>query len=57
MTVHRNGNQTEVHVWKSRFKWVGKIGMIELKYDLPTGTYSDKEAVMGNTDYDWNVDL
>lgn len=57
VTVHRNGNQTEVHVWKSRFKWVGKIGMIELKYDLPTGTYSDKEPVMGNTDYDWNVDL
>lgn len=57
VTVHRNGNQTEVHVWKSRFKWVGKIGKIELKYDLPTGTYSDKEPVVGNTDYDWNVDL
>lgn len=57
VTVHRNGNQTEVHVWKSRFKWVGKIGKIELKYDLPTGTYSDKEPVIGNTDYDWNVDL
>lgn len=57
VTVHRNGNQTEVHVWKSRFKWVGKIGMIELKYDLPTGTYSDKEPVIGDTDYDWNVDL
>ena len=57
VTVHRNENQTEVHVWKSRFKWVGKIGMIELKYDLPTGTYSDKEPVIGNTDYDWNVDL
>lgn len=57
VTVHRNGNQTEVHVWKSRFKWVGKIGKIELKYDLPTGTYSDKEPIVGNTDYDWNVDL
>lgn len=45
ITVHRNKNQTEVHVWKSRFKWVGSIGSVELKYDLPTGRYSDKEAI------------
>jgi twinkle protein len=57
ITVHRNGNQTEVHCWKSRFKWVGRIGMVELNYHLPTGTYSDKAAVVDNTDYDWNVDL
>lgn len=41
VTVHRNGDQTEVHVWKSRFKWVGRVGKIELNYDLPTGRYSD----------------
>lgn len=43
LTVHRVKNQpiTEVHVWKSRFKWVGKLGDIRLAYDLPTGVYSD----------------
>lgn len=42
ITVHRKQNQTQVHVWKSRFKWVGQIGSVELNYDLPTGRYSDK---------------
>jgi twinkle protein len=45
VTVHRNKSQTQVHVWKSRFKWVGKIGEVELNYDLPTGRYSDKITV------------
>ena len=42
VTVHRNKNETQVHVWKSRFKWVGAVGDVELNYDLPTGRYSDK---------------
>ena len=49
VTVHRNRDQTQVHVWKSRFKWVGAIGEVELKYDLPTGRYSDKSESF----YDW----
>jgi twinkle protein len=51
VTVHRNKDQTQVHVWKSRFKWVGAVGEIELLYDLPTGRYSDKpDPTQG---YDW----
>ena len=41
VTVHRNGPETEVHVWKSRFKWAGKVGQTKIKYDIPTGIYSD----------------
>ena len=41
ITVHRKGNDVEVHCWKSRFKWIGKMGMVELDYDLPTGRYFD----------------
>ena len=51
VTVHRNRDQTEVHVWKSRFKWVGAVGEVELLYDLPTGRYSDKPDPTRN--YDW----
>jgi twinkle protein len=51
VTVHRNKNQTEVHVWKSRFKWVGAVGDIELDYDLPTGRYSDRPDATKN--YEW----
>jgi len=55
VTVHRNKNQTEVHVWKSRFKWVGSVGMVDLNYHIPTGTYSDKQH--WNNSSDWDVDL
>jgi len=45
ITVHRSGdydnNQPEIHCWKSRFKWVGRIGMTKLNYDVPTGRFSD----------------
>jgi twinkle protein len=51
VTVHRNKNDTQVHVWKSRFKWVGAVGEVELNYDLPTGRYSDKPDPTRN--YDW----
>jgi twinkle protein len=51
VTVHRNRNETEVHVWKSRFKWVGAVGEVQLNYDLPTGRYSDKPDP--TQDYDW----
>ena len=45
ITVHRgadyDNNEPEIHCWKSRFKWVGRIGMTKLKYDVPTGRFSD----------------
>jgi twinkle protein len=55
VTVHRRGNNTEVHVWKSRFKWVGKLGMVNLNYDIPTGRYSD--IADGTDGYDWDFPL
>lgn len=53
VTVHRRGDQTQVHVWKSRFKWIGAVGEIELLYDLPTGRYSDKPDP--SQGYDWGA--
>ena len=55
VTVHRRGNNTEVHVWKARFKWVGKLGMVNLNYDIPTGRYSD--IADGTDGYDWDFPL
>ena len=53
LTVHRSGNQgdhqPEIHCWKSRFKWVGKIGMVKLNYDVPTGIFSE-------VDEDWDFE-
>lgn len=43
LTVHRPdpvGSMTsEIHIWKSRFSWVGKQGQTELDFDVTTSTY------------------
>jgi|TARA_R110000824_G_scaffold3371_1_gene15943 twinkle protein len=43
ITVHRNfeSDLVEIHVWKVRFKHLGKQGMTELSYDIRTGTYAE----------------
>ena len=43
ITVHRNSETelVEIHVWKVRFKHIGKQGMTELTYDIRTGTYAE----------------
>lgn len=45
VVVHRdwreNGNTTEIYVRKVRFKAVGSLGMVSLRYDRATGRYSD----------------
>lgn len=42
ITVHRQDEHIEVHSWKSRFKWVGAVGMAELNYNFVNGRYSDR---------------
>lgn len=42
LTVHRQDfetNESEVHVWKCRFNWIGRPGKTELLFDPPTGRY------------------
>jgi twinkle protein len=43
LTVHRpnpsNSPVSEIHIWKSRFSWVGKQGETELEFSVPTSTY------------------
>lgn len=47
LTVHRTPEDvTEVHLWKVRFKWIGKVGKILLAYDKRTGRYCDGEEVI-----------
>ena len=47
LSVHRDPEKTdgtaEIHVWKCRFKWVGKMGMALLSYNKASGTYSSFE--------------
>lgn len=41
LTVHRRGSITEVHNWKTRFKWLGKLGMCRLSYDPVVSSYGE----------------
>jgi len=41
VTVHRKGKDTEIAVWKCRYRWVGQTGETLLKYDKSTGTYTE----------------
>ena len=45
ITVFRNAETdlVEIHVWKVRFKHIGKQGMTELSYDIPTGVYREAQ--------------
>jgi len=44
ITVHRSEDCTEVHCWKSRFKWVGQQGVEMLKYDVSCGRFEGYQA-------------
>lgn len=39
LTFHRTQEGPEMHVWKARFLWSGKLGKVELGFDPPTGTF------------------
>ena len=41
VTVHRVDKQTQVAVWKCRYRWVGGQGETTLDFDLTTGTYKE----------------
>lgn len=45
ITVHRPDmleNKTEFHNWKTRFSFQGKVGKVDLSYDVATGVYFEK---------------
>ena len=42
MTIHRpdpQSDRTQVHIWKCRFSWIGKIGEAELVFDQQSSQY------------------
>jgi hypothetical protein len=47
LTVHRGERGVEVHNWKARHKWIGRVGMTYLDYHVPTGRYSDYPSGLG----------
>ena len=41
LTVHREEKNTQIAVWKCRYRWVGTQGETVLEYDKVTGTYKE----------------
>jgi hypothetical protein len=53
ITVQRGeGTSVDIHVWKCRFKWIGKQGIARLEYYCPTGVYSE-QTIDDVDNYDW----
>jgi twinkle protein len=50
LTVHRAAIGTDIHCWKSRFKWLGKQGQTTLGYDVPTGRYFESAELLTRPD-------
>lgn len=62
ITVHRpdmTHNQSDIHIWKCRFSWVGKVGKASLSYDVATGRYSNRfykaPGADNEDDDDWGL--
>ena len=52
-TVQRGeATDVDIHVWKCRFKWIGKQGIARLEYYPPTGVYSE-QTIDDVDNYDW----
>ena len=46
MTVDRQKGPPEIHIWKCRFKWAGKMGNTLLNYHSASGRYySPKDEI------------
>lgn len=44
LTVQRGvDSNVEIHCWKSRFKWLGQIGMRTIGYNVVNGKYFDRD--------------
>ena len=53
ITVQRGeATDVDIHVWKCRFKWIGKQGIARLEYYPPTGVYSE-QTIDDVDNYDW----
>jgi len=41
LTIHRKDKDTQVAVWKCRYRWAGTQGETTLSYEKATGTYGE----------------
>ena len=51
LTVYRGEDSVELHVWKSRWQWLARIGSTSLKFNPTNGRYEEAEEV--EDDFDW----
>lgn len=51
VTIHRVGDVTEVHAWKVRFKWLGKVGSTKLQYHVKNGRYGERTLSITNAKF------
>ena len=53
ITVYRGEQSVEIHCWKCRFGWNGRLGSVNLTFNPVNGRYKEVEEVEDNFDWDF----
>ena len=51
ITVYRSDEGVQIHNWKARWGWQGKIGSVNMEFNPVNGTYKERDVIEDN--YDW----
>jgi len=52
LTVYRGEESVEIHCWKARWGWNGRLGSVKLGFNPVNGRYSEYEEA--EDDFDWD---
>ena len=52
LTVYRGEDSVEIHCWKARWGWNGRLGSVKLIFNPVNGRYEEYETVAD--DFDWD---
>ena len=54
ITVYRSDDGVQIHNWKARWGWNGRLGHVTMTFNPVNGRYSESEII--EDDYDWEFD-
>ena len=53
VTVFRGEDGVQIHSWKARWGWQGKLGSVNMDFNSVNGRYKEKEEADDN--FDWEI--
>ena len=53
LTIYRSESGVEIHNWKARWGWQGKMGSVNMIFNPINGRYAEAEEIEDN--FDWDI--